>query len=320
MTDLRTAAALKARERTPAFFKAWLSNYLDEHVSSLKGMSAEDIADEHIDAAREIAEMTAECLVAQPEPAPVAVKALEWRAEDLIAESSFGVYQIAETIDDRFIARRSNYPTFEEVSESWATLEDAKAAAQADFEKRIRSALSDARVPEGWRLVPSGQVMTLAECPVGMFLAGSTLALKTEYGSNEGRIDAYIVDSGEFFWGAAPQTIASQRATLVQPLVPAAPRGSQPSAPLVWVSYNPFLRPHTAVTEIGTYNLRFDWYDTAAPGDTLGPSGDWAWYIEPWVEGGTGRAPTEESAKSACQADYDRRRAALQPKENGDEH
>lgn len=59
----------------------------------------------------------------------------------------------------------------------------------------------------------------LAECPIGLFLArDGELCLKTEYGNNEGRIDAYIVSSGEFFWGPAPQTIANQRAQLVEPV------------------------------------------------------------------------------------------------------
>lgn len=61
--------------------------------------------------------------------------------------------------------------------------------------------------------------VTLAECPIGLFKSDSgELCLKTEYGNNEGRIDAYIVSSGEFFWGAAPQTIASQRAQMVTPV------------------------------------------------------------------------------------------------------
>ena len=61
-------------------------------------------------------------------------------------------------------------------------------------------------------------MVSLAECPIGLFLHGRELCLKTEYGNNEGRIDAYIVSSGEFFWGAPPQTIASQRAQMVRPV------------------------------------------------------------------------------------------------------
>ena len=60
---------------------------------------------------------------------------------------------------------------------------------------------------------------TLAESPIGLFMSDSgEQCLKTEYGNNEGRIDAYIVSSGEMFWGAEPQTIASQRAELVMPV------------------------------------------------------------------------------------------------------
>lgn len=62
-------------------------------------------------------------------------------------------------------------------------------------------------------------MITLAECPIGLFVNGyGGLCLKTEYGNNEGRIDAYIVASGEFFWGDEPQTIANQRRQMVRPV------------------------------------------------------------------------------------------------------
>lgn len=61
--------------------------------------------------------------------------------------------------------------------------------------------------------------VTLAECPIGLFLTESgELCLKTEYGDNSGRIDAYIVSSGEMFWGAPPQTVESQRSSMVVPV------------------------------------------------------------------------------------------------------
>lgn len=60
--------------------------------------------------------------------------------------------------------------------------------------------------------------VSLADCPVGLFWHGDELCFKTEYGNNEGKIDAYIVSSGEFYWGDAPQTIASQRAQMVRPV------------------------------------------------------------------------------------------------------
>ena len=59
----------------------------------------------------------------------------------------------------------------------------------------------------------------LDECPIGLFVADSgELCLKTEYGNNDGGIDAYIVSTGEMFWGAPPQTVASQRAQMVTPV------------------------------------------------------------------------------------------------------
>lgn len=62
-------------------------------------------------------------------------------------------------------------------------------------------------------------LVSLVACPIGLFVSESgTLCLKTEYGNNEGRIDAYIVSTGEFFWGTAPQTIANQRAQMVRPI------------------------------------------------------------------------------------------------------
>lgn len=83
--------------------------------------------------------------------------------------------------------------------------------------------------PRDDALTDAGKPVALAECPIGLFRCGDALCLKTEYGNNEGRIDAYIVSSGEFFWGDAPQTIASQRAQLVQPIE--LRRHRAPSAP-----------------------------------------------------------------------------------------
>ena len=64
----------------------------------------------------------------------------------------------------------------------------------------------------------------LDDAPIGLFWYKDTLALKTEYRSNEGRIDAYIVSSGEFFWGEQPQTIESQNNCMVRPVLDAESR------------------------------------------------------------------------------------------------
>jgi hypothetical protein len=74
--------------------------------------------------------------------------------------------------------------------------------------------MADTRSPE----LTEVERVTLAECPIGLFWSDHELCLKTEYGNNEGRIDAYIVSTGEFFWGVQPQTIVSQRAQLVTPI------------------------------------------------------------------------------------------------------
>jgi len=64
----------------------------------------------------------------------------------------------------------------------------------------------------------NSELLALRECPIGLFWSGEELCLKTEYGNNEGRIDAYIVSTGEFFWGSPPQSITSQREELVEPI------------------------------------------------------------------------------------------------------
>ena len=60
--------------------------------------------------------------------------------------------------------------------------------------------------------------VTLAKCPVGaLFMYEGTLALKTEYRTSAGLIEAYIVGSGEFFWGGT-STVKDQAALMVQPI------------------------------------------------------------------------------------------------------
>lgn len=45
--------------------------------------------------------------------------------------------------------------------------------------------------------------MRLCDAPVGLFLFGDTLCLMTEYSSEGCGRNAYIVSSGEMFWGGA---------------------------------------------------------------------------------------------------------------------
>ena len=83
-------------------------------------------------------------LYAEPQPAPfVTVKALEWRDEPIppsgetLASSVVGLYCIPHS-GDRFYLRFRDAVTLGDYS----TLDKAKAAAQADYENRIRSAIS----------------------------------------------------------------------------------------------------------------------------------------------------------------------------------
>lgn len=111
--------------------------------------------------------------LAPPSPA-VIVKALEWNAEangDFIAQSAVGWYHIG------FPARSWNLTTPSGDVPSFEILEYAKAAAQADYETRILSAINTSpepaapAVPEGWKLVPvypTGEMLKAAldACPV----------------------------------------------------------------------------------------------------------------------------------------------------------
>jgi hypothetical protein len=60
-------------------------------------------------------------------------------------------------------------------------------------------------VPEGW---PCG----LSDCPPGFFLFDNEACFKSEYGD-----DAYC-DSGEIFWGGAPNRVSRDN-LIVQPLI-----------------------------------------------------------------------------------------------------
>lgn len=62
------------------------------------------------------------------------------------------------------------------------------------------------------------KIVTLQDCPVGLFLAkGGSLCFKSEYTSETGRIDAYVVSTGEAFWGGV-LTATEQRLLPVTPV------------------------------------------------------------------------------------------------------
>lgn len=57
-----------------------------------------------------------------------------------------------------------------------------------------------------------GKLTTLENLPKGsLFLHGNTIGFKSEYGDNNGRIDAYILGSGEFFWGGTNKPMVQRK-------------------------------------------------------------------------------------------------------------
>lgn len=81
-----------------------------------------------------------------------------------------------------------------------------------------------------------GELVTLAACPPGLFAFNGNIGFKSEYGSMEtvGPVnipgdqvrwrvgngpDAYVADSGEYFWGGA-KTKADRDTLIVRPLYP----------------------------------------------------------------------------------------------------
>ena len=57
----------------------------------------------------------------------------------------------------------------------------------------------------------------LDECPPGLFLLGNCLGFKSEYRNDKGSCEAYVVASGEFFWGGAKDA-AEREALMVTPV------------------------------------------------------------------------------------------------------
>lgn len=88
--------------------------------------------------------------------AQVAVKPLEWNGGDC-AETSIGLYTVVDNTDDEWFFTWHCYP-YGDALGPFETRNAAEAAAQADYEGRIRSALAPAPavpddVAEPWRVM-----------------------------------------------------------------------------------------------------------------------------------------------------------------------
>lgn len=94
-----------------------------------------------------------------------------------------------------------------------------KVAHQAALDRLRKDWSAPIREPEISRTI-LGDPCTLEACPPGLFIADAynTLGMKSEYRTEQGAIEAYIVESGEFFWGDNPQTVERQRAQIVRPI------------------------------------------------------------------------------------------------------
>lgn len=63
---------------------------------------------------------------------------------------------------------------------------------------------------------PEKSGTTLAEAPVGLFLARGVLGFKSEYSTPRGRVEAFVLESGEYFHGET-ETAEEQRRIRVSP-------------------------------------------------------------------------------------------------------
>ena len=74
------------------------------------------------------------------------------------------------------------------------------------------------------------KVCTLEECPPGLFFHSGTLGLKTEYRDENGP-EAYVAESGEYFWGGTADPAARRKLVVIPAFLTAAP---EPNDDGVW--------------------------------------------------------------------------------------
>lgn len=111
---------------------------------------------------------------------------------------------------DLVIAAAPHDPVHDCMVQAWALWERAPAEA-------IGLPANPVRDPA--RLVVESPPVSLVDCPPGLFRFNSTLGFRSEYGD-----DAFVVESGEAFWGGESNR-AKRNALLVIPLALQAPFG-----------------------------------------------------------------------------------------------
>lgn len=60
--------------------------------------------------------------------------------------------------------------------------------------------------------------VSLWDCPAGLFYSGTQLCLKIDRLTEKGYVLAYVVESGEHFWGDGRQLPEAQHAEMVRPV------------------------------------------------------------------------------------------------------
>lgn len=102
------------------------------------------------------------------------------------------------------------------------TIDDAYHRLAKALRKAGRPGDDFARLEMLWRLAKRDTIrletqdVPFRDCPVGLFVSAGELCLMTEYADMDGHADAYVVASGEYFWGGTTKK-ADRDQVLVTP-------------------------------------------------------------------------------------------------------
>lgn len=70
----------------------------------------------------------------------------------------------------------------------------------------------------------AGEPCAFVDCPPGLFRYAGMLCFKSEYSSKAGQQDAYVIESGEYFWGGTNGDLSARRALVVTPMSALSPQ------------------------------------------------------------------------------------------------
>jgi hypothetical protein len=156
---------------------------------------------------------------------------LDWQTENARLKVAMDKYSEDEMLCNDTIERcakvcESVYESYERPCDTWPEARPDALSGAEDCIRAIRA------LKEGNEQPAEAVPVALKDCPIGLFAAkDGELCLKTEYGNNDGQIDAYIVRSGEYFWGGT-STAKEQREVLVTPVAHPQPAQGMVSVPI----------------------------------------------------------------------------------------